>query len=140
MSRAQVTMLILIIGIYLGAYFLSTKGLLNNNKFTHLRRICYISYGSILLLLNTLYFFCTPLMGQRIWITCREAASPVACDVEAESATSIVVGNVAQSIAIAMSDALLVSFTLFCSLLLLNLLTLIRYTDAISSLDQDYTS
>jgi hypothetical protein len=74
------------------------------------RRIFYATYGSILLLLNTLFFLSMPLLGQLMWISDRNTiGGPLGYYSTAyNNGIYVIVGNIAQGLSIFLSDILLV--------------------------------
>jgi hypothetical protein len=104
-----------LLGIYVGAYFLSAYALLRNTNIGRFQRGFYILYGSILLLLSTLFFVSPQLLGQRMWIADRNLYydGPLEYfDLNQYSSGYTMLGNAAQNIAVVLADGLLVSFCL----------------------------
>jgi hypothetical protein len=102
-----------LIGIYLGVYCLSIHALIKNANTTRLHRNLYISYSSLLLLLNTMYFIPWPYIGQMMWIMVRSnyPGGPLAYYTSASVNNPVaVLGNIAQTIAATLNSALLESF------------------------------
>jgi hypothetical protein len=100
------------VGIYLGIYYLSVRALLINTNITRAQRTLYISYGSALLLFNTIFFLSNPLLGLMMWIKCRSTYSDGPWQYYEQyetNASFMMLGSVSQSIAIAMADAFFVS-------------------------------
>lgn len=102
-------------GIYLGVYFLSNYSLMKNTNITRLRATIYITYGSILLVLNTMFFLCTPLLGQAMWISSRNkyTSDPAAQYYQFQDGSTTtfsytILANIAQDISNFLADTLLI--------------------------------
>jgi hypothetical protein len=106
------TTLIYLIGIYLGVYCLSIHDFMKNTKTTRLHRNFYISYSSVLLLLNTIYFIQEPYIGQVMWIKTRNSypGGPLAYYYLSFNAPISVLGDITQTIASTLNSGLLESF------------------------------
>lgn len=98
-------------GIYIAAYFISTYALVICTDISRFRRIFYLLYGTILLLLNTLFFVSPPLLGQRMWTADgkKYSGGPLEYfNLQQYSAGYTMLGNAAQNVAIVLVDGLLV--------------------------------
>jgi hypothetical protein len=101
-----------LIGIYLGVYCLSISALLKNTNSTRLHRNFYIIFSTLSLLFNTIYFAQLPYTGQMMWIVTRNTypGGPLTYyNVKSEGTPINVLGNIAQNLALALNDGLLVS-------------------------------
>jgi hypothetical protein len=106
---------IYLIGVYLGVYYLSVHALMKNTNTTRWQRNFYISYSSVLLLLNTASFIQEPYISRMMWITTRDIypGGPAAYYNNTLGSDLVtVLGNIAQTIAITLNSGLMESFIL----------------------------
>jgi hypothetical protein len=106
---------IYLIGIYLGVYCMSIHALMTNKNTTRLHRNFYMSFSSVLLLLNAMYFIQESYIGQMMWINTRNSYpnGPLVYYNASANNPVAVLGNIAQTIAAALNSALLESFLIF---------------------------
>lgn len=100
-----------IYGFYLGVYCLSIRALLMSTSTTRLHRNAYISFSSVLLLLNTVYFIQMPYIGRMMWIVTRNSYpdGPFAYyNLEVPRAPVDLLSNIAQTIGVTLNESLLV--------------------------------
>jgi hypothetical protein len=104
------------LGVYLTLYFVSIRVFLTSAQSTRSRKVFYISFGGVLVFLNTIVFASMPLLGQLMWIVHRDEVDPLMYYEENSlKAWYVIAGSLAQTATNFLADALLVSsFIYFC--------------------------
>lgn len=98
-------------GIYCGVVYLSISTILSSASFTCRRRTIYVLYGIIQWVLNTVFFFSLPLIGQMMWIVKRNEYTGGPLEYykhQYVSSNYVLLGDATQNLAILLSDALLI--------------------------------
>lgn len=110
LTEESIYIALVILAVVYGVYCISTYTLLTRTNLTHSLRLFYVFFGSILLVLNTLYFQSLPLMGQTMWLTDRSKDGGPFNYFSAHQTTAryMLLGNAAQNIAFFLADSLLI--------------------------------
>lgn len=97
-------------GVYFGVYCLSISAILHNPNIIRSRRILYTSFSSLLLVLNSLPFLSTLVLGIMVWVIDRKEflKDPGKYLLECGGSIYFAIGSASQNIAIFLSQALLI--------------------------------
>jgi hypothetical protein len=101
----------MISGIYLGLVVVVVRAIMRNGKLSMPRftRILYLSFEGVLLILNSIAFFCVFLMGEMVWVVHRDNPMPYYEKGNTEDPWYLYLSILVQAASMFLGDALLVS-------------------------------